>query len=57
MKKLFNSSLIAAVLYLFLTFNLASQPATPLIRVIVSPDHKDWNYKTGEEVKFTVQIR
>ena len=26
------------------------------IVVNVTPDHKDWNYKTGEKAKFTVEV-
>ncbi|GHT29356.1 cephalosporin deacetylase [Bacteroidia bacterium] len=32
------------------------QPAQKLVNVVVSPDHSDWQYKTGEEVTFTVQV-
>jgi cephalosporin-C deacetylase-like acetyl esterase len=33
-----------------------AQPAQRLVNVIVSPDHPDWKYKTGEEATFTVQV-
>ncbi len=33
-----------------------AQPITGLVKVIVSPDHKDWTYKTGEQARFTVQV-
>ncbi|MDR1258894.1 MAG: acetylxylan esterase [Tannerellaceae bacterium] len=33
-----------------------AQPAQRLVNVIVSPDHQDWKYKTGEEATFTVQV-
>jgi cephalosporin-C deacetylase-like acetyl esterase len=48
-----------AGLSLFLTaicLNLLSQPGTPLIKVIVAPDHKDWTYKVNETAKFSVQV-
>jgi cephalosporin-C deacetylase-like acetyl esterase len=35
---------------------LISQPAEKLIKVSVAPDHTDWTYKTGENVKFQVTI-
>ncbi len=35
---------------------LVSQPAEKLIKVAVAPDHADWTYKTGENVKFQVTI-
>jgi cephalosporin-C deacetylase len=49
---------------LFLQFSLLSifslsalsQPSTSLIKVIVSPDHKDWTYKVNEVAKFSVQV-
>ncbi|MBA2762875.1 MAG: acetylxylan esterase [Segetibacter sp.] len=33
-----------------------SQPPNQLVKVVVAPDHKDWIYKTGEEVKFTITV-
>ncbi len=36
--------------------NLFSQPGTPLIKVIIAPDHVDWTYKVNESAKFTVQV-
>jgi cephalosporin-C deacetylase-like acetyl esterase len=33
-----------------------AQPAQKMIQVMVSPNHTDWKYKTGEEVKFKVQV-
>lgn len=33
-----------------------AQPANQLVKVIVAPDHKNWTYKTGEEVKFTITV-
>jgi cephalosporin-C deacetylase-like acetyl esterase len=46
------------VLSLLLVLNIIgfSQPASTLIRVIVSPDHKDWTYKINETAKFSVQV-
>jgi cephalosporin-C deacetylase len=44
------------ILLITLSFNALSQPATDLIKVIVSPDHKDWTYKVNEEAKFSVQV-
>ena len=29
---------------------------TPLIKVIIAPDHKDWTYKVNETAKFSVQV-
>jgi len=48
----------ASVLILLFALNLAavSQPVSTLIKVIVSPDHKDWTYKVNETAKFSVQV-
>lgn len=43
-------------LLLAITINAAAQSGTQLIKVIVSPDHKDWTYKVNEKAKFTVQV-
>ena len=32
------------------------QPAERFYKVIVAPDHFDWTYKTGENVKFTISV-
>ncbi|MCX6335371.1 MAG: acetylxylan esterase [Bacteroidia bacterium] len=48
--------LIQLLLFAALTLNAASQVGTPLIKVIVSPDHKDWTYKVNETAKFSVQV-
>lgn len=48
---LFLSLLIASI-----SLNLSAQAGTPLIKVIVSPDHKDWTYKVNETAKFSVQV-
>src|SRR5512133_747229 len=44
-----------ALLILF-TASVFSQSNTRLIKVIVSPDHKDWTYKINEKAKFSVQV-
>ncbi len=46
------------LLLLILTINITvwSQPGSMLLKVIVSPDHKDWTYKVNETAKFTVQV-
>lgn len=33
-----------------------AQPVEQNVKVIVAPDHTDWQYKTGEKVKFNVSI-
>jgi len=48
--------LLQLLLLTAITINAASQAGTPLIKVIVSPDHKDWTYKVNETAKFSVQV-
>jgi cephalosporin-C deacetylase len=45
-----------SLLLIVLSLNVFSQAGTPLIKVIVSPDHKDWTYKLKEEARFSVQV-
>src|SRR5688572_32865979 len=48
---------IITVVALFVPFNtIYAQPAEQFIKVIVAPDHADWNYATGEKVKFTITV-
>ncbi|MEJ7770228.1 MAG: acetylxylan esterase, partial [Chitinophagaceae bacterium] len=35
---------------------LIAQPAEQIVKVVVAPDHTDWLYKIGENVKFTVSV-
>lgn len=44
------------LLLLTVSLNLLSQAGTPLIKVIIAPDHKDWTYKVGETAKFSLQV-
>lgn len=44
---------------LFLSFVISfsnAQPTEQFIKVVVAPDHSDWIYKTGENVKFTITV-
>jgi len=52
MKKIFVLSVLFSALYL----SLLSQPGSPLIKVIVATDHKDWTYRINETAKFTAQV-
>jgi cephalosporin-C deacetylase len=47
---------IILLLFLLNAQLLVSQPAEKLIKVAVAPDHADWTYKTGENVKFQVTV-
>jgi cephalosporin-C deacetylase-like acetyl esterase len=43
--------------FLFISFySLNAQPSEQFIKVVVAPDHTNWEYKTGEQVKFTVSV-
>ncbi len=35
---------------------LNAQPSKTLVQVIVSPDHSDWTYETGERASFTISV-
>ncbi len=42
---------------LFLSVNtLLAQPVERLVKVIITPDHADWLYRTGEPVRFLVSV-
>ena len=56
MKNKITRLLLQSLLLTSLSLNLFSQAGTPLIKVIVSPDHKDWTYKVNETAKFSVQV-
>ena len=45
------------VFFLSFAMNFGNaQPAEQFIKVVVAPDHSDWTYKTGENVKFTITV-
>jgi cephalosporin-C deacetylase len=56
MKSTIKRLFIQTILITALTINAFSQAGTPLVKVIISPDHKDWTYKLNEEAKFAVQV-
>lgn len=45
--------LFLVTIHVFQTF---AQPARQLVQVVVTPDHADWNYKTGDKPEFTVTV-
>ncbi len=47
--------LLLSVVTLFV-FQTLAQPARQLVQVVVTPDHADWNYKTGDKAEFTVTV-
>jgi cephalosporin-C deacetylase-like acetyl esterase len=56
MKNRISKVLIQICLFSAISIITAAQAGTPLIKVIVSPDHKDWTYKVNETAKFSVQV-
>jgi len=56
MNKKIATLLFQSVLLTAFALNIYSQAGTPLIKVIVSPDHKDWKYTVNETAKFSVQV-
>ena len=56
MKNKITRLLLQALFLTILSLNLFSQAGTSLIKVIVSPDHKDWTYKINEIAKFSIQV-
>src|SRR4051794_27226041 len=42
---------------LFISFpRLDAQPTEQFIKVVVAPNHTNWEYKLGEPVKFTISV-
>lgn len=41
---------------LLISAKLQGQPTEKLVKVAIAPDHADWVYKTGENVKFKVTV-
>ena len=48
--------LIQIILFISLTLNGLPQPPTTIVKVIISPDHKDWTYTVNEVARFSVQV-
>lgn len=44
---LFFAGLLSAIV-------VTAQPASRMVTVVVTPDHKDWTYRVGEPVTFTI---
>ena len=54
MRKILIGSLISACL--MVSGSLYAQLPEQMIKIVVSPDHDDWLYRTGEKANFTVQV-
>lgn len=44
------------ILSLFWAVGLVAQPAVQPVKIVVTPDHTDWQYKLGEPAKFMVTV-
>ncbi|MCC8036424.1 MAG: acetylxylan esterase [Rikenellaceae bacterium] len=51
-----NFTVTALIAGLFFALSAAAQPAQRLVRVQVAPDHTDWIYSIGEDIKFNVSV-
>ncbi len=47
---------LTVLFFLFLTVLSYGQPSEQLIKVIVAPDHSNWEYKLGEPVTFSISV-
>jgi len=58
MKSYRHNTAFSLILLFFLMAGqtLPAQPAQKYVNIVVTPDHDDWNYKTGEKVIFNVQV-
>jgi cephalosporin-C deacetylase len=48
--------LLVLLPFLFPGIPAFAQPAEQMIKVIVAPDHDNWAYKTGENIRFSVTV-
>ncbi|HOW39089.1 MAG TPA: acetylxylan esterase [Bacteroidales bacterium] len=56
MKKYSRISATLIAFIFLLNIIVQAQPGSPLYKVIVSPDHKNWTYKVNETARFSVQV-
>ena len=48
---------LVVVILILLNVNLTyAQPRKEFVKVIIAPDHADWQYKIGEKVKFNISV-
>ena len=53
----FQRNIVLLFSLVFISFcNLKAQPSEQFIKVVVAPDHANWEYKLEEPVKFTISI-
>jgi len=56
MRKTYVSVFIALIILAFLSSPLAAQPREQLVKVVVAPDHDNWEYRVRENAKFTITV-
>lgn len=56
MKKTSLPVFSAIIILAFLCSALAAQPREQLVKVIVAPDHDNWEYRVRENAKFTITV-
>jgi hypothetical protein len=44
------------LLFILLSGAVMAQPVEQNVKVIIGPDHQNWIYKVGEQVKFNVTV-
>jgi len=49
-------TLLLSLVVFSITLLVTAQPVEQLIKVVVTPDHDNWQYKTGEKAVFAVQV-
>ena len=47
---------VLLIFCLFCLADLVAQPAAQPVKIVVTPDHADWQYKLNEPAKFTVTV-
>jgi len=58
MRNVLSRIIASAAFSLFVLYAscLCAQPVEQVVKVIVTPDHADWNYTIGEKVKFSISV-
>ncbi len=49
-------SLISTCFAIVIAFSLTAQPRRELVKVIVTPNHANWTYETGEQAEFSITV-
>ncbi len=53
----FSSKLLCILFFILpCSYVVEAQPAERIVKVIVAPDHANWEYKIGENVKFNISV-